>query len=134
MDINVSEQNSNEKIAYFDHTFCNNHIRMMKIFLHYIPDTYRKLLIIYIKFLELQQALKHTTNFTKTPSSSVIQEIMPFCTDHERDQLQNIENMMNNLEQMKNMMEMMDMMKDMFGNEEGGFDPEMLAGMMDFMK
>ena len=107
---------------------------MLINFLQYIPDAYRKLLIIYIKFLELQKVMRQPLPIDHTPSGSVIQEILPFCSASERERLQNMENMVDSFEQMKNMMEMLDMMKDMFGNEDGGFDPEILSGMMDFMK
>ena len=137
MELQKTPQNGEDKISYFDQHFCSNHIRMLKIFLHYVPEAHRKMLSIYIKFLELQHAMNHPFHFRQMKTcdfSSLIQELIPFCTPKERQQFQSMENMFSSFEQMKNMMEMMDMMKDMFGDEEGGFDPEMLSGMMEFMK
>ena len=137
MDLNQTVPDCNDKISYFDQLFCSDHIRMLKIFLHYVPASYRKMLTVYIKFLELQQVMHHPCRHISSHSqdvSSLIRELLPFCTPDQRQQFQNMESMFSNFEQIKSMMEMMDMMKDMFGDEEGGFNPEMLAGMMDFMK
>lgn len=143
---------ADEKIASFDCTYTSNHIRMLKILLQYIPKQFRKHLIIYIKFLELQQAFTSRStpplfdtcqcaecdNFSSETCdfTSLIRELLPYCTSREEQQFKQIENMMNQFEQLKNMMEMMEMvkdMKDMFGDGSGGFDPEMFSGMMDTM-
>lgn len=171
MDDNLKKDMTNSKIASFDQAYCTDHIRMLKICSHYIPESYRRNLCVYIKFMELQHTLKYPhslsdpycyassktaetvhaeTNHAKNSShgdrdgfsgestdntnsvSNLIHELLPFCNPREKQQFQNIENMMSSIEQMKNMMEMMEMMKDMkdmFGGE-GGFSPDMLAGMM----
>ena len=167
MDENLNKDMANSKIASFDRIYSTDHIRMLKICLHYIPEAFRKNLSVYIKIMELQQAIKqpyplhdqssktasHTAETIRaenspgdnhddsTPGSAdntksitnLIHELLPFCNPRERQQFQNIENMMNSIEHMRNMMEMMEMMKDMkdmFGGEDDGFSPDMLAGMM----
>jgi len=143
---------ADEKIASFDCTYTSNHIRMLKILLQYIPKQFQKHLIIYIKFMELQQAftsrstppLFNTCQSADYDNSSsetcdfttLIRELLPYCTSREEQQIRQIENMMNQFEQMKNMMEMMEMVKDMremFGGDEGDMDPEMLSGMLGSM-
>lgn len=57
MSDNMHENSAEKKISLFDQTFCSDHIRMLKIILHYIPESYRKNLTVYIKFMELQQVL-----------------------------------------------------------------------------
>lgn len=140
---------ADEKIASFDCTYTSNHIRMLKILLQYIPKQFQKHLIIYIKFMELQHAFTsrgtpqllntcHSAEYDSSSSQSIdftslIHELLPYCSSQEERQFRQIENMMNQLEQLKNMMEMMEMIKDMkemFGGEEGGMDPEMLSGML----
>ena len=153
MDNETYKNIADEKIASFDCTYTSNHIRMLKILLHYVPKNFRKNLIIYIKFMELQQAFssngslpkyninqaaENSTDSAPDPSdfTSLIRELLPFCSSREEQQFRNMENMLNNFEQMKNMMEMFEMMKDMkdmFGDGEGGFDPEMFSGMMGTM-
>lgn len=143
MDNNTYKTIAEEKIASFDHACTSNHIRMLKIMHSYIPEHFRRHLIIYIKYLELQQVFSGTPPIPKTAEtfetaeesqvSSMIRQLLPFCNLREKQQFQNIENMINSFEQMKNMMEMFEMMKDMFGDGEGGFNPEMLAGMMNGM-
>lgn len=178
MDNNSYKDMANSKIASFDHIYSTDHIRMLKIFLHYIPKALRKNLSVYIKFMELQHALSCPQHFPERNSDSfsasetvtaenslddhlqggtaksagvpfsgasgtysndtlafttLIHELLPFCNPREKQQFQNMENMMNSFEQMKNVMEMMEMMKDMkdmFGDSDGGFTPDMLAGMM----
>lgn len=149
MDNNTYKTIAEEKIASFDHACTSDHIRMLKIMHSYIPEHFRRHLIIYIKYLELQQVFSDTPNIPesaeifetsdtfesteKSPVSSLIRQLLPFCSLQEKQQFQNIENMINSFEQLKNMMEMFEMMKDMFGDGEGGFNPEMLAGMMNGM-
>ena len=148
MDNNSYFDTANKKIASFDRTYSNDHIRMLKILLHYIPASFRKNLSIYIKFMELQQALTsplsfpelsseafvsetetiHTATYdtvdiTKADKSKLIRELLPFCTPKEKQQFQNMEKILNQFEQMKNMLEMMEMikeMKEMFGDSEEG--------------
>ena len=143
---------ADEKIASFDCTFTSNHIRMLKILLQYIPKQFQKHLIIYIKFLELQQAFTsrstpplfntcQSAEYANSSSESIdltslIQELIPYCNSREEQKFRQIENMMNQFEQIKNMMEMMEMIKDMkemFGGEDGSIDAEMLAGMLGSM-
>ena len=143
---------ADEKIASFDCTYTSNHIRMLKILLQYIPKQFQKYLIIYIKFLELQQAFTsrstpplfntcQSAEYDNSSSESIdftslIQELLPYCNSREAQKFRQIENIMNQFEQMKNMMEMMEMIKDMkemFGGDEGGMDPEMLSGMFGSM-
>lgn len=150
MDNNNYREDADNKIAAFDQEFSSDHIRMLKIFLHYIPKAFRKNLTVYIKFLELQKTLyysleefrqaafkaasasngEHSLHSEPSDFSSLIHELLPFCSPREKQQFQNMENMVNSFEQIKNMMEMMEMMKDMTGDGTGGFDPSMMAGMM----
>ena len=142
---NVSE----EKIASFDSTYTSDHIRMLKILTHYLPVRYCRYLVIYIKFLELQQILSsprplhiadigqsiQDLHIFKDPSqlTALLQELTPYCTHSERQTFEQMAGFLNTFEQLKNMMDMFEMMdgfKDMFQNEDGTFDPEMLAGMM----
>lgn len=146
MDNNTYKNIADEKIASFDNTYTSNHIRMLKILLQYLPVNYRRHLIIYIKFMELQHAFSTMPHFSypiavpgeETPDySSIIQQLLPFCSPNEKQQFENISNLLNSFEQMKNMMDMFEMMKDMtdmFGDGEGGLNPEMLAGMMGGME
>jgi len=145
---------TNSKIASYDNINCTNYIRMLKICSYYVPAAYQKMLNVYIKFMELRYvwntpspaintnaAFRTAENVHEDGSdnnhaqafSAMIHELLPYCSPQEKQKFQNIENMLNSFEQMKNMMEMMEMMKDMkdmFGGEEGGFTPDILAGMM----
>jgi len=144
MEENLYEDMAHDKIASFDHTYSTDHIRMLKICLHYIPASYRKNLSIYIKFMELQHTLSHAEN-TPSPKSHwdeaetihaehsdkdpedtqpftrLLRELLPFCNPREKQQFQNMENMMTSMDQLKSMMEMMEMMKDMEGFDLSSF-------------
>lgn len=141
---NISE----EKIASFDSAYTSNHIKMLKILAHYLPHGYGKYLAVYIKYLELQRILsakdflcaasiRPAPQDTSSQDFSVflhlIEELLPYCTCSEKQFFEQLEGMLHNFDQIKNMMSMFEMMnefKDMFQDEDGGFDPQMLAGMM----
>ena len=111
------EDKGQEKILAFDTLFTNNHIQMLKILLTFLPPSRQNKLAIYIKFLELQytlQFLKHfplsavnTLNRQSTPAeSTVYTELMPFCSPHEQNILQNMHDTIKNFENMQEILQM----------------------------
>lgn len=151
-------ENKQDGIAIFDTLFTNNHICMMKLLLPLLSPPLQKGIAIYIKFQELQYTLQY---FAKHPSgligtntgtapadtNAVLDSILPFCAEKERQSLLQVKNMMQNLQNLKDMMEMLETMKELFpesfsGASEnrdfsqmaemfsafgGGISPEMIA-------
>jgi len=131
-----------DKIMAFDTLFTNNRIQMYKILLSYLPPSYRHMLAVYIKFMELQ----YTMNFFQThpqatltalapetppDNNQLFDEIMPFCDMSQREQLKNMKNMMQNFENIREMMDMVQMMKELFPEGMGTQGADGFGGGMD---
>lgn len=124
MDSNEQNHRQNKVIA-FDTLFSTNHIQMLKVILPYMDNQTQKSMAVYIKFLELS----YTIEFYKKhpyPVCGCMQkeaapdmyemcsELLPYCTESEKKQLEQLRNMFNTMEMYKEMSQTMDMMKDVF--------------------
>ena len=129
-----------ETIAAFDALLTTNHIQMMKVILSYLAPDQQSGLAVYIKFSELQYALRLLQNTPRQPiirgyrtilspqslldgsllkgdNSGIFElldELMPFGGPQERARLQNIRNLLTSISQMRQMLDMMEMMKELF--------------------
>lgn len=124
-------ENKQDGIAIFDTLFTNNHICMMKLLLPLLSPTMQKGIAIYIKFQELQYTLQY---FTKHPlglvgtnastasadTNAVLDSILPFCAEKERQSLTQMKNMMQTMQNLKDMMEMLETMKELFPENFSG--------------
>lgn len=129
-------ENGQEKIVAFDTLFTTNQIQILKILLTYIEPAQQKLIAVYIKFLELQYTLSFfqkypasTLSFTENVPkedafnlSKLCEEILPFCSPSDREQLNQLRNLYRNFENMQEMMQMIQMMKDLFPEGENSMD------------
>lgn len=124
MDSNEQNHRQNKVIA-FDTLFSTNHIQMLKVILPYMDNQTQKSMAVYIKFLELS----YTIEFYKKhpyPVCGCMQkeaapdmyemcsELLPYCTESEKKQLEQLRNMFKTMEMYKEMSQTMDMMKDVF--------------------
>lgn len=144
------EDKGRETITAFDTLLTTNHIQMMKVLLSYLAPEQQSGLAVYIKFSELQYALRLLQNTPRQPiirsyrtilspqslldgsflqgdNSGILElldELMPFGGPQERARLQNIRNLLTSINQMRQMMDMMEMMRDLFpegmGSGDGG--------------
>lgn len=140
---NREQANSTDKIMAFDTIFTNNHIKMLKVLVFYLDSPLQKMLAVYIKFLELQHAMKYiNANFlpllsrTECPSTSptlsgflenldinaLCHEILPYCTGAESEKIKNILQMLQTMDNFKQISQTMEMMKELF--PEGTGAPE----------
>lgn len=142
------EDKGRETITTFDALLTTNHIQMMKVLLSYLAPEQQKGLAVYIKFSELQYALRLLRNTPGQPiirgyrtilspqslldgsllegdNSGILElldELMPFSGPQERARLQNIRNLLTSISQMRQMMDMMEMMRELFPEGMGGGD------------
>ncbi|MDE7252321.1 MAG: hypothetical protein K2O32_05185 [Acetatifactor sp.] len=135
------ESNRPDRVTAFDTLFTTNHIQMLKLLLSYLEPSVQGKMAVYIKFMELQYTLNFFQNhpFASMPVSSglsrpcggiseLLDEMLPFCTGQEKDNMQNLKNMMQNLDNMQEMMQILEMMQeispDIFDGSSGmpGFD------------
>lgn len=124
---NQDKASAVDKVLIFDTIFTNNHIKMLKVLLSYFDPEVQKMLAVYIKFLELQHTLAYFKNHThvfpigQSPSSgnpldigNLCQEILPYCTQKEREKMGQLRQMQQSMENFRQMQQMMEMMKELF--------------------
>ena len=117
------DSNEHNKVIAFDTLFCTNHIQMLKIILSYMDNQTQKAMAVYIKFLELNYTIDY---FKKHPYPlygcapkevsfdifKMCSELLPFCTEGERRQLEQIKGIFQSMEMYKEMSKTLDMMKE----------------------
>ncbi|MDE6893190.1 MAG: hypothetical protein K2P50_15485 [Lachnospiraceae bacterium] len=133
------DSNEHNKVIAFDTLFCTNHIQMLKVMLPYMNRQMQKSLAIYIKFLELNYVIdyfrKHpyplfgcAQNEDSADIFKMCSELAPFCTENEKKQLEQIQNIRQGMNMYREMSQAMEMMKDFMpdasafmntGNNEG---------------
>lgn len=117
------EANDRSKVAAFDTLFSTNHIQMLKVMLPYMDNQTQKSLAVYIKFLELNYTIEYykknpyplcgCTERESTPDiKKMCAELLPYCTEHERKQLEQIRSLLQGMEMYKEMSKTMELMKD----------------------
>ncbi|MCI9094907.1 MAG: hypothetical protein HFI95_01660 [Lachnospiraceae bacterium] len=123
MDPNEHHTESTSKVIAFDTLFCTNHIQMLKVMLPYMDNQTQKSMAVYIKFLELNYTMEY---FRRHPNClcgcmereqspdlfKMCSELLPYCTEREKAQLEQIQNISRSMEMYKEMSQTMEMMKD----------------------
>lgn len=117
------ETNDHSKVAAFDTLFSSNHIQMLKIMLPYMDNQTQKSLAVYIKFLELNYTIEYykknpyplcgCMEKESTPDvKKLCTELLPYCTESERKQIEQIRSLLQGMEMYKEMSKTMELMKD----------------------
>ncbi len=117
------ETNDRSKVAAFDTLFSTNHIQMLKVMLPYMDNQAQKSMAVYIKFLELNYTIEFYKKnpyplcgcMEKESSPDFLKmcgELLPYCTEEERKQIEQIRNIMQSMEMYKEMSKAMELMKD----------------------
>lgn len=130
------DQKEQDKIMAFDVLFTNNHIRMLKIVIPYFDSRIQKQLAIYVKYLELQYTLSyyHSHSYElrgcsikkeEFNISKIYSELLPYCTDEEKQKIDQITGLLRSMEMFKEMSKMFEVMKDLFPE---GFGDDSLFG------
>jgi len=123
MDPNEHNIEGTSKVIAFDTLFCTNHIQMLKVMLPYMDNQTQKSMAIYIKFLELSYTLEYFRKHPyplcgcvereETPDlSKMCSELLPYCTESEKAQIEQILNISRSMEMYKEMSQTMEMMKE----------------------
>ncbi len=117
------DSNEQSKVMAFDTLFCTNHIQMLKVMLPYMERQMQKSLAVYIKFLELNYTITYFKNHPyplcgcgESQASpdlfKLCSELLPYCTETEKKQLEQIRGIFQSMEMYREMSKTMDMMKD----------------------
>lgn len=128
-----------EKIIAFDTLFSTNHTQMLKIILPFMDNQMQKHLAIYIKFLELSYTIeflkKHPFQLcgcTKQESFSdfprLCGELLPFCSDKEKKQIEQMRGVFQSMEMYREMSKTMEAMKDFMPDMSDLFQNMQAAG------
>lgn len=125
------DSNEQNKVIAFDTLFSTNHIAMLKVMLPYMDNQSQKSLAVYIKFLELNYTIdfykKHPYSVcgclekeTSPDMFKLCSELLPFCTEEERRQIEQIKNLLQSMKMYQEISKTMEMMKD-FMPDMGNF-------------
>ncbi len=122
-----------DRVTAFDTLFTTNHIQMLKLLMSYLEPSVQGQLAIYIKFMELQYTLQFFRShpYASMPLNSglsrpsggmgeLLDDMLPFCSEKEKEKMQNIKNMLRNFENMQEMMQILEMMQEI--------SPEIFSG------
>lgn len=135
------DSKDHNKVIAFDTLFSTNHIQMLKIMLPYMDNQMQKSMAIYIKFLEFNYTMefykKHPYPvcgcMEKEASPNLYQmctELLPYCTENEKKQIEQIRNIFKSMEMYQEMTKTMEMMKDFMPDMDMS---NLLQGFGDFM-
>lgn len=117
------DSNESSKVIAFDTLFSTNHIQMLKVLLPYMDNQMQKSMAVYIKFLELNYTLdfykKHPFPIcgcmekeTKPDLLKICTELIPYCTEAEKKQMEQIKGIFQSMEMYREMSKTMEMLKD----------------------
>lgn len=125
--------NHPDRVTAFDSLFTTNHIQMLKLLLSYMEPPVQRQLAIYIKFLELEYTLRFFQNHPAAtmplspglnrPENGIgglLDDILPFCSDAEKEKIMNFKNMYRNMENIQEMMQTIEMLREI--------SPELFSG------
>ncbi|MDE7222802.1 MAG: hypothetical protein K2O34_03340 [Acetatifactor sp.] len=148
-----------DKVTAFDALFTNNQIQKLKVLLSYVDSPMQRQLAIYIKFLELKYTMElfqRSPRLSVSPSpgegsldpAKLCQEITPYCSPEEQNQLKQFVSMFQAMNHYQEMMETVKMFQEMFpegmsfpgaeaaandspsdGGAAGGMSPDMMSGL-----
>ncbi len=142
------EKNGHDKITAFDTLFTTNHIQMLKILMPYFEPHMRRQLAVYIKYLELRYALSYFDSAShelygcaggygsfhdgdpfgreEFNIGKICSEILPYCTNEEKQKVEQISGLFRSMEMYKEMSQTFEMMKEFMPD----FSPDFLSNLM----
>lgn len=142
------EKNGHDKITAFDTLFTTNHIQMLKILMPYFEPHMRRQLAVYIKYLELRFALSYFDSAShelygcaggygnthdgdpfgreEFNIGKICSEILPYCTNEEKQKVEQISGLFRSMEMYKEMSQTFEMMKEFMPD----FSPDFLSNLM----
>lgn len=148
------DSNEHNKVIAFDTLFTTNHIQMLKVMLPYMDYKTQKSLAVYIKFLELRYTIDFCGQYPHSPCMNpeesfdlgkICDELFPYCTEKERNQMEQLRNMFRSMEMYQEISRTMELMKDIMpdmdspfadaaaASGENGINPDMLQMMMNML-
>lgn len=131
-------ENAEEKIKCFDAYATNNSIQKCKLLLPHLPAGLQNRFALLIKLMEVSDLQKRfrsgsapppfpevtplQTDFTKPTPETIdfLEELLPFCTPKEKQQLSQIKNLLQSMSQLQDALEMLQMLRELFPDAFSG--------------
>ncbi len=120
------EELNNDCIKNFDKKYTTNRIQCLKVICNHVTPNIQTLLAVYIKFLEIKLCMSRLDNhinfkeiLTCTEQinvPNVISDILPFCSEQERNKLSQIKQTLSQIEHYQSLFSTFQMMQDLFGD------------------
>ena len=114
-------ENTTRKLQDFDALFSSDRIQILKLLVSYTSGSVHKMIILYIKFLEIQIALhlsdsQSSNTFSKEPfdPSSFLTEIDTFCHTTETSSIRSLLQTMQSWQELKDTIELFQTMQGAF--------------------
>ncbi|HKM05243.1 MAG TPA: hypothetical protein VJZ04_11775 [Lachnospiraceae bacterium] len=144
----ISAPSPSDKIYSFDSLFTNNHIQILKILMYYSDSKTNKTLAPFIKYLEFSHTIQHFKKKSygicscedqkkDIDISNLCNEIKGYCTNDEKQKLEQIQTMFSSMKMIQEMTQTMDLFKNMSNqnsdssSESSAFNPmDMLMGIL----
>ena len=104
----------------FESIFSSGRLQMMKLLLPHLPADKRGNFAIWIRLQEFLYTLRFVKegHVIEMPppleGDDLLNSMLPYCDDRQRDQLQKLKQTLHQMDQMKEAMEMMQLMQELF--------------------
>lgn len=115
--------NTFRKLHAFDALFTSDRIQILKLLVSYTTGNVHRMIILYIKILEMQIALRMQDVTTKNKTgtdfdlNTFTEEIIPFCQSSENASILEILHTLQSFQELKDTLEMFQTMQEMFTND-----------------
>lgn len=129
------EHKESDYVVSFDTLYTNNHIQILKVLLHHLPNEFSGEMAVFIKFMELQHAISHR-NRTKGQINicsntkkeidvpGLLNDILFYCDESEKTKVKQLADMMQTMQTFEEMKKFTDILPgfNSGASGEGGED------------
>ena len=124
-----------DTILAFDAFTTNNHMKILKMLLPYVDSKHQKLLTVYIKWQEFIFTMKffqyysvnlYSADFVKKKNldvKNIIPQVLPYCTDNEKQLLMQFNQMQNMMQMMEGIQEYLPFIQQFMSSDTDNGNP-----------
>ena len=115
----------------FDTIFSSGRLQMLKLLLPHLPADKRGNFAIWIRLQEFLYTLSFVRGGRKIEmpppleGDALLNSMLPYCDEQQRDQLQKLKQMLHQMDQMKEAMEMMQIMQELLPEGINAENPDL---------
>lgn len=124
-----------DTILAFDAFTTNNHMKILKMLLPFVDSKHQKLLTVYIKWQEFIFTMKffkyysvnlYSADFVKKQNldvKNIIPQVLPYCTDNEKQLLMQFNQMQNMMQMMEGIQEYLPFIQQFMSSDTDNGNP-----------